>query len=93
MWRFWAGWAVIGIAMAWFAFKISIAYAAARRPLESGGVPTLDGALFPPLALAVGVGLLEAGRPARALAVWIAATAVALIVHLAIARLVPSARR
>ena len=93
MWRFWAGCAVIGIALVWFGFKVSIACASARRPLEAGGVPTLDGALFPPLALAVGVGLLEAGRPARALTVWIAATAVALIVHLAIARLVPRARR
>jgi hypothetical protein len=86
------GFVSIVLAVLWFAFKLYVAVDAARCPLGAGGVPTLDGALFPPFALALGLWAIRLGHPdwprPSLLLVWFVATAFGFAVHFAIARFV-----
>ena len=64
---------------------------------EAGGVPTLDGALFPPMLLALGLRVLQAPRPnwsgRNLFVLWAVAIGLGVVIHLAIAHFVPSATR
>ena len=90
------GVASILLAGTWFAFKLYIAYVAARRPGEAGGVPTLDGALFPPVPLVLGLWVLRSAHPdwphLDLFILWIVATVLGVVIHLVIAGFIRPAR-
>jgi len=39
-------------------FKCFIVYDVAKEPLSSGGVPTLDGVIFPPIFITIGLSVV-----------------------------------
>lgn len=83
------GFFCVVVAVLWFVFKLYVAYDAARDPFGGGGVPTLDGAIFPPLALVLGLGAIAPDWPIAGLVlIWLAATAFGFAVHFALARFV-----
>jgi|SRR6185503_9762246 len=82
----------IVLALLWFASKVYVAYTSAKCPHASGGVPTIDGALLPPLAFVYGLSKLRMARPEMELPnlwiIWLAATVLGVLIHVAISRIV-----
>jgi hypothetical protein len=86
------GFVLIVLSVIWFVFKLYVAVNAARCPLGAGGVPTFDGVIFPPVALALGLRITGMGHPdwprPSLVLVWLSATIFAFAVHFGIARFI-----
>ena len=67
-------------ALIYFAVKLKVVYWVARDPANAGGVPTVDGIVFPPIVTAIGVSFIAPGQPAWVyIIVWLSSIAVAVV--------------
>ncbi len=66
------GTVLVAASLFYLAFKLSVAYSVGESPESSGGVPTLDGVLFPPAFFAWGVWLIASEMDELRVSAWIA---------------------
>ena len=66
------GTALVAASLFYLAFKLRVAYSVGESPENAGGVPTLDGVLFPPAFCAHGVWLIAIEWDELRVSGWIA---------------------
>lgn len=66
------GTVLIAASLFYLAFKLRIAYSVGESPENAGGVPTLDGVLFPPAFCVWGAWLIASEMNELRLSAWIA---------------------
>ncbi len=54
----------------YFGFKLHIVFQISREPLSHGGVPTLDGIIFPPIFFTWGLSFFGEGSDFLAMPTW-----------------------
>jgi uncharacterized membrane protein YhaH (DUF805 family) len=93
------GWVLCSFAIIVFAFKLLVVHGEASDPQGGGGAPTLDGVIFPPIFLAVGLGLLDRRYSDFSLpgwsyvCIWLVGTVLIYTLHELIYRVVHSRAR
>ncbi len=66
------GTVLVAAALYYLAIKLRVAYSVGEIPENAGGVPTLDGVLFPPAFCAHGVWLIASEMDEVRVSAWIA---------------------
>lgn len=67
------GTALVTASLLYLAFKLRVAYSVGVEPENAGGVPTLDGVLFPPAFCAWGVWFIASEMDELRVSAWTAA--------------------
>ncbi len=57
-------------AFLYFGFKLRIVFQISREPSSQGGVPTLDGIIFPPIFFTWGLSFVAKGSALLAMPTW-----------------------
>ncbi|MFQ5774932.1 MAG: hypothetical protein ACE5GS_10465 [Kiloniellaceae bacterium] len=65
------GIAFVAASLFYFALKLHVAYGVGFSPESAGGVPTLDGVLFPPAFCAWGICFGAGATEATRLSIWV----------------------
>ena len=79
------GTVLVAASLFYLGFKLHIAYSVAKSPESAGGVPTLDGVIFPPIFCTWGVWFIASEVEQLhmsgwgALAIWLILTAIAFV--------------
>ena len=66
------GTAFVAASLFYLAFKLRVAYSVGEIPENAGGVPTLDGVIFPPVICAWGVWFIASEMDELRVSAWIA---------------------
>ncbi len=66
------GTALVAASLFYLAFKLRVAYGVGAEPENAGGVPTLDGVIFPPAFCAWGLWLAASDMDEFRVRAWIA---------------------
>lgn len=84
------GWLMCAVGGILFIFKLYVAHAGSRS-IQSGGVPTLDGVVIPPILIALGLGVVGTVNPSVKwplfvyILIWLVATLIGFAAHALIA--------
>ena len=62
----------VAASLFYLAFKLHLAYGVGAEPENAGGVPTLDGVIFPPIFCAWGVWFIASETDELRVSAWIA---------------------
>ncbi len=63
---------LVAASLLYLAFKLRVAYGVGAEPENAGGLPTLDGVIFPPVVCACGVWLVAGEMDELRVSAWIA---------------------
>lgn len=63
---------LVAASLLYLAFKLRVAYGVGAEPENAGGVPTLDGVIFPPVFCAWGVWFIASETDELRVSAWIA---------------------
>ena len=90
------GWVLCSFAVVVFVFKLLVLHGEASDPQGGGGAPTLDGVIFPPVFMGVGLAILGRRYPDYSMptwayvCIWIGGTFLIYLLHELIYRVVHS---